>query len=58
MPDGETAGRRNLLTRLARLEDEHGRASAALRLWQAILELDPSHPEATRRVRALGGLDL
>ncbi len=54
-PTGQTGARRRLLRRLARLEDTHGRAAAALRLWNAVLELDPEHAEARRRVDDLAG---
>ena len=50
-----TAARRGLLQRLARLEDVHGRPAAALHLWEALLELDPEHHEARRRVDDLTG---
>ena len=49
------ADRRGLLSRLARLEDEYGRPAAALRHWKALLELDPDHVEARRRVDDLTG---
>jgi len=54
-PTTQTAARRGLLQRLARLEDVHGRPAAALRLWEALLELDPEHAEARRRVDDLAG---
>jgi hypothetical protein len=44
-----------VLLRLARLEDRHGRPTAALRLWRAILEREPEHPEARRRIAELTG---
>jgi tetratricopeptide (TPR) repeat protein len=47
--------RRALLLRLARLEDRHGRPAAALRFWEALLEIDPGHVEARRRVDDLSG---
>ena len=47
--------RRGLLLRLARLEDRHGRPAAALRFWEAVLEIDPDHAEARRRVDDLSG---
>jgi hypothetical protein len=50
-----TADRRSLLSRLARLEDEFGRPAAALRHWQALLELDPGHVKARRRIDDLTG---
>jgi tetratricopeptide (TPR) repeat protein len=45
----------SLLARLARLEDEHGRPAAALRAWRAVLEAEPDHREARRRVDELTG---
>ncbi len=54
-PTDQTAARRGLLQRLARLEDTHGRPAAALRLWEALLELDPEHIEARRRIDDLAG---
>ncbi len=54
-PADQTDARRGLLRRLARLEDVHGRPAAALRLWEALLELDPEHIEARRRVDDLAG---
>jgi tetratricopeptide (TPR) repeat protein len=50
-----TSTRRALLLRLARLEDRHGRPGAALRLWESVLEIDPDHVEARRRVDDLSG---
>ncbi len=47
--------RRYLLLRLARLEDRHGRPAAALRMWRQLLEIDPEHEEARRRIAALTG---
>ncbi len=44
-----------LLVRLADLEEGDGRAGVALRHWRAVLELDPSHARARRRVTALTG---
>jgi tetratricopeptide (TPR) repeat protein len=49
------ATRRALFLRLARLEDRHGRPAAALRFWEAVLEIDPDHAEARRRVDDLSG---
>ena len=51
----QSAARRRLLVRLARLEDGHGQAAAALRFWESILELDPEHAEARQRVDDLSG---
>lgn len=47
--------RLRLLVRLAGLEDEHGQPAAALRLWRSVLELDPEHLRARRRVEDLTG---
>lgn len=44
-----------VLGRLARLEERHGQPAAALRWWQALLELDPADAEARRRVDDLSG---
>ena len=44
-----------LFVRLADLEETAGRASVALRHWRAVLELDPSHVRAQRRVSELTG---
>jgi hypothetical protein len=41
---------------MARYEDDHGKPAAALRAWKAVLEEDPEHPEAQRRIADLGGL--
>jgi tetratricopeptide (TPR) repeat protein len=57
VPADETATRRNVLAQLARLEERHGRPSAAVRLWESVLELEPSHAEAARRIRALTDFD-
>jgi hypothetical protein len=57
VPPDETTTRRNVLARLARLEERHGRPAIALRHWQSVLELEPSHAEALRRVRALTVFD-
>jgi tetratricopeptide (TPR) repeat protein len=54
---GQVSARRPLLLRLARLEDLHGRPGAALRLWQAVLEIDPDHAEARRRIDDLSGFN-
>jgi len=54
---GMTSRRRPLLLRLARLEDVHGQPAAALRLWQAVLEIDPQDAEAQRRVDDLAGFE-
>jgi hypothetical protein len=45
-----------LLVRVARYEDDHGTPAAALRAWRTVLEEEPEHPEAQRRVADLGGL--
>lgn len=52
---GDLATRQLLLLRLARLEDRHGQPAAALRLWQSLIQLDPGHAEARRRVDDLTG---
>jgi tetratricopeptide (TPR) repeat protein len=52
----QEAVRREVLLRLARLEARHGPPATALRLWRSILEIDPRHPEAGRRVEELTGV--
>jgi tetratricopeptide (TPR) repeat protein len=54
-PSDRAPARRALLVRLARLEDRHGSPAAALRLWEDLLEIDPDHGEARRRVDDLTG---
>jgi len=54
-PRERSSTRRALFVRLARLEDRTGRPAAALRLWEALLEIDPGHAEARRRVDDLTG---
>jgi tetratricopeptide (TPR) repeat protein len=49
------AARIQLLVRMARLEDDYGKPSAALRAWKAVLEEDPENAWAERRVSDLGG---
>jgi tetratricopeptide (TPR) repeat protein len=44
-----------VLLRLARLEQRHGKPAAALRHWRQILEIDPDHEEAKRGIAALTG---
>ncbi len=44
-----------LLVRLADLEETDGRASVALRHWRSVIDLDPEHPRARRRVAELTG---
>jgi tetratricopeptide (TPR) repeat protein len=51
----ERDARRAILIQLARLEDRDGRAGTALRLWRSVLELDPRHAEAGRRIHELSG---
>lgn len=51
----ESAPRARLLYLLARLEQRHGQPAAALRHWQSLLELEPQHAEAQRRVDDLTG---
>jgi tetratricopeptide (TPR) repeat protein len=53
-PDNDDV-REQVLRRLARLEDRHGEPAAALRLWQALLEIDPDNAEAKGRVDDLSG---
>ena len=48
--------RKGILLRLARLEDADGPPATALRLWRSLLEIDPDHLEAQRRVDALAGV--
>ncbi len=56
------AGRRSsderlgIMVRLARLEEREGSPAAALRNWRSILELQPEHAEARRRIEDLTGL--
>jgi tetratricopeptide (TPR) repeat protein len=58
LPPDATQPRRRVLVLLARLEDAHGRPTTALRLWREVLELDPAHNEARRRVEDLAGVRL
>ena len=51
------AARVAILVRLARLEESTGRASVALRHWRAVLDLQPDHPHARRRVAELTGFE-
>lgn len=51
----DTGVRKRLLEQLARLEDEHGSGAAALRTWREVLELDPEHAAARRRIDDLTG---
>jgi len=53
---GPGTERLRLLVRIARFEDDHGKPAGALRAWKAVLEEEPEHPEALRRVADLGGL--
>jgi tetratricopeptide (TPR) repeat protein len=53
-PQAEQA-RAGIILRLARLEDRHGEPAAALRMWRQLLEIDPEHQEAKRRIAALTG---
>jgi tetratricopeptide (TPR) repeat protein len=57
LPPDDVVTRRNVLAKLARLEDRHGKAADALRLWEALLRIDANHAEAARRVEALTSLD-
>jgi len=52
---GAAAERIRLLLRMARFEDDHGKPAAALRAWKSVLDEDPDHAEAQRRVVDLGG---
>jgi tetratricopeptide (TPR) repeat protein len=47
--------RQAVLLRLARLEREHGEPAAELRLWRSVLQIDPDHVEARRRIQELTG---
>jgi tetratricopeptide (TPR) repeat protein len=51
----DTANRRALLRRLARLEHDHGEPAVALGLWRALLEIAPDDPEARERIAELTG---
>ncbi|HKQ62051.1 MAG TPA: hypothetical protein VJS92_12235, partial [Candidatus Polarisedimenticolaceae bacterium] len=55
LPASARTARRELLVRLARVEDDHGEPAVALRLWQSVLELEPGLPEARRRIQDLSG---
>jgi hypothetical protein len=55
LPLSAVSSRRDLLLRMARLEDKFGQAATALRIWESVLKLAPDHPEAIRRVRELTG---
>jgi tetratricopeptide (TPR) repeat protein len=53
---GDDARRRlGILERLARLEEREDSPARALRRWRSVLELDPDHAEARRRVDELTG---
>lgn len=54
-PTAPTFIRRELLLRLARLEDREGEPARALRHWRSVLEIDARHPEARRRIEDLTG---
>lgn len=56
LAESARAPRLRLLLRLARLEQEHGEPAAALRLWRSVLEIDPDHGEARRRIEELTGV--
>ena len=49
------AARIQLMVRMARFEDDYGKPAAALRAWEAVLEEDPEHAQAQRRVADLSG---
>lgn len=51
----DTLLRLSILLRLARLEQEHGEPAAALRMWRSVLEIQPDHDEAHRRIDELTG---
>lgn len=51
----EPGFRKRLLVRLARSEERTGSPAAARRYWGEILELDPGHAEASRRLDELTG---
>jgi hypothetical protein len=51
--DDTTRARARLLVRLARLEDELGQPAAALRAWREVLDEEPDHSGARRRVSEL-----
>jgi tetratricopeptide (TPR) repeat protein len=53
---GAGSTRIQLMVRMARFEDDYGKPAAALRAWKAVLEEDPEHALAQRRVADLGGL--
>jgi tetratricopeptide (TPR) repeat protein len=55
LPSEKTLERMQLILRLARLEERQGEPAAALRLWRRLLEIDPDHEEARRRIAALTG---
>lgn len=57
LPADEKITRRNVLAKLARLEERHGKAADALRLWETLLRIDGNHAEAMRRVDALTSFD-
>jgi len=57
LPADNLDTRGNVLRRLARLEETHGEPAAARRAWRAVLEVEPDHAEATRRVRELSGME-
>jgi tetratricopeptide (TPR) repeat protein len=53
--DAARRSRIGILLRLARLDEREGREADALRRWREVLELEPAHVEARRRVVAIGG---
>jgi len=53
--DGTPHARREILIRLARLEDERGQVMEALNYWRKLLETTPDHWEARRRVDDITG---
>jgi len=57
LPRDDGKNRRRLLVSLARLEDRHGQPATALRLWRSVLEVDPDHVFARRRIDELSGFN-
>jgi tetratricopeptide (TPR) repeat protein len=53
LPAEEATLRQSILVRLARLEERQGVPSRALQLWAEILEVNPEHAEARRRMEEL-----
>jgi tetratricopeptide (TPR) repeat protein len=53
--DSQRSTRVALWTRLARLEERHGRPADAMRAWRAVTEIEPGNAEARRRLDDLSG---